>query len=257
MRILFLGDIVGRPGRRIARQAVAKATASLGVDVVVANVENASGGVGIAAKTWSELCAMGIHVGTTGNHVWKHRDIEPVLARRDGLLRPANYPEPAPGTGMHLHSTPAGPVVVINLLGRTFMEAVDCPFAAADALVAAAPADACIVVDFHAEATSEKWAMAHFLRGRVHAVVGTHTHVPTRDATILDGMTGYITDVGMCGPRESCLGMDPKAVLARFRTGRPVRFTVADGPGAAHGVIIDWAEGRCVGMSPWEYTEGL
>lgn len=257
MRILFLGDIVGRPGRRIARQAVAKAKACLGVDVVVANVENASGGVGIAAKTWTELCAMGIQVGTTGNHVWKHRDIEPVLARGEGLLRPANYPAPAPGVGMHIHPTPLGPVVVINLLGRTFMDAVDCPFAAADALVATAPAGACIVVDFHAEATSEKWAMAHFLRGRVHAVVGTHTHVPTRDATILDGVTGYITDVGMCGPRESCLGMDPASVLERFRTARPVRFTVAEGPGVAYGVIIDCTEGRCVGMSPWEYMEEL
>lgn len=255
MRILFLGDIVGRPGRTAVHRALDQAVPALGVDVVVANVENASGGVGIAAKTWAELRAMGIHVGTTGNHVWKHRDIEAVLARGEGLIRPANYPAPAPGSGLAVHQTPAGPVAVVNLVGRTYMEPVDCPFAAAEAVLAQVPAGAVILVDFHAEATSEKWAMAHVLRGRVHALIGTHTHVPTRDATILDGVTGYLTDAGMCGPRHGCLGMDARAVVHRFRTGRPARFEVASGPCVVQGVVVDVEDGRCRAITPWDFEE--
>ena len=227
----------------------------LGLDVVLANGENASGGLGLSAKSARELHRGGVDVVTSGNHIWKFPDIQEPLASEPWLLRPANYPDPAVGVGYReftLDGLPA--LVVINLQGRTFMDAVDCPFAAAERLVARAPRGAVIVVDMHAEATSEKRALAHMLRGKVQLVVGTHTHVQTNDACILDGVTGFITDLGMCGPMDSCLGMDNDIILNRFRSCRPQRFALAQGECMLNGVLADVDDGRCRSIAAWKYT---
>jgi metallophosphoesterase (TIGR00282 family) len=255
MRILFLGDIVGRGGRQMVADLLPGLRQELGLDLVLANGENASGGLGLSAKSAQELRRAGVDVLTTGNHVWKYPDIRPLLDKEPWLLRPANFPTGAPGKGMGLYFCREGmpPLVVINLQGRTFLDSIDCPFAAAERLVGEAPQDAIIVVDMHAEATSEKRALAHMLRGRVHAVVGTHTHVQTNDASILDGVTGFITDLGMCGPEDSCLGMDSAIILRKFQTGLPQRFELAKGPCMLNGAVIDVDDGRCRSISAWHY----
>lgn len=229
----------------------------LGLDAVLANGENASGGLGLSAKSAMELRRAGVDVLTTGNHVWKFSDIRPLLDSEDWMLRPANFPAPAPGRGLGLYSLRDGlPVLaVVNLQGRTFMDPIDCPFAAAERLLAAIPSGASIIVDMHAEATSEKRALAHMLRGRVQAVVGTHTHVQTNDACILDGVTGYISDLGMCGPEDSCLGMDNDVILGKFLSGLPQRFELAKGPSMLNGVVIELDRGKCLSIAPWQYRE--
>lgn len=227
----------------------------LALDAVLANVENASGGLGISAKSAAELHLAGVDIMTSGNHVWKFADIRPMLNTEPWLLRPANYPAPAPGRGAGLFDFSGGMVLmVINLQGRTFMDPIDCPFAAAERLVREAPDHATIVVDFHAEATSEKRALAHMLREKVQVVVGTHTHVQTNDACILDRVTGFMTDLGMCGPVDSCLGMDSEIIVRKFRTGQPQRFELAKGPCVLNGALIELEEGRCRGISAWTYA---
>ena len=255
MRLLFLGDIVGNSGRQMVRDHKPPLREELGVDAVLANREKASGGMGLSAKSAQELLRSGVNVLTTGNHVWKFPDIRPLLQSEPRLLRPANYPASAPGRGMGIFDLGAGlaPLAVINLQGRTFMEALDCPFVAAENLVAQAPQGAVIVVDMHAEATSEKRALAHMLRGRVQAVLGTHTHVQTNDATVLDGVTGYISDLGMCGPEDSCLGMDNDIILRRFRSGLPQRFELAKGPCMLNGALMEMDQGRCRAITAWQY----
>lgn len=227
----------------------------LGLDMVLANAENASGGVGLSAKNARELHKLGIDVLTTGNHVWKFVDLGPLMDAESWIVRPANFPEPAPGRGSTLVTLRGDlpPVMVINLQGRTYLSSIDCPFAAAERLVAEAPENAVIIVDMHAEATSEKRALAHMLRGRVHAVLGTHTHVLTNDATVLDDTTGYLTDMGMCGPEDSCLGMDNEIIVRKFRTGLPQRFRLAEGPGMLNGALFEVINGRCVNMASWKY----
>lgn len=255
MRLLFLGDIVGNSGRQMVKDHLPHLRRELGLDAVFANAENASGGLGLSAKSARELHRAGVDVLTTGNHVWKFPDIRPLLENESWLLRPANYPASAPGRGALVFSVGEGlaPLMVINLQGRTFMEPIDCPFAAVERLVNEAPADALILVDMHAEATSEKRALAHLLRGRVHAVLGTHTHVQTNDACILDGFTGYISDLGMCGPEDSCLGMDSDIILRRFRTGLPQRFELAKGACMLNGALMEMDQGRCRSISAWQY----
>lgn len=229
----------------------------LGLNAVLANGENASGGLGLSAKSAMELRRIGIDVVTTGNHIWKYPDIRPVLASEPWILRPANFPDQAPGRGTGVYSLGEGfpELAVINLQGRTFMEPIDCPFAAARRLLDTIPEGAVIVVDMHAEATSEKRAMAHLLRGRVHAVVGTHTHVQTNDARVLDGITGYISDLGMCGPEDSCLGMDNDIILQRFQTCLPHRFELSKGACMLNGALIEMDQGKCISIVPWQYRE--
>jgi hypothetical protein len=255
MRILFLGDIVGRPGRTIVFERLRQLRRDLGLDLVVANGENASGGIGLTAKAARQLLEAGIDVMTGGNHTFRHRDLIPVFETTDRLLRPANYPDGAPGAGFRVFR-PAGrePFAVINLLGRLFMNAVDCPFRAADAILAGLPADVTVrLVDFHAEATSEKKAMGYHLDGRVSAVCGTHTHVQTNDAQMLPKGTAYLTDCGMTGPTASAIGMDPQEVVARYLTGLPQRFVVAKTPPELQGALldIDAATGKAVTIAAW------
>jgi hypothetical protein len=256
MNILFLGDIVGRPGRKAVSGSLKTLRAKLGLDAVIANAENASGGIGLNSKAARELLNLPIDALTGGNHIWKHKDLFNIFAETDRLLRPANYPPGAPGAGLGLYEARDGtPLAVINLMGRTYMEAVDCPFQTADAILAGLPSQIRVrVVDFHAEATSEKKAMGYFLDGRVSAVIGTHTHVQTNDARILPGGTAYLTDAGMCGPADSVIGMDASIILNRFVTRLPSRFEVAKGPVRLEGALceIDAATGRAVSIRPWQ-----
>lgn len=239
MRILFLGDIVGRPGRELFLAKVPALRRELSLDLVVANAENASSGLGLSAANAAELLEVA-DILTTGNHVWKFKDLVPVLEREPRLLRPVNFPE-APGRGLGVYRFPGlPPFAVLNLQGRVFLEPIDCPFRAAEEALAGLPGDVAVrLVDVHAEATSEKVALALDLDGRVSAVVGTHTHVQTADACVLPRGTAYLTDAGMCGPFPSCLGMEPKAVLQRFRSGRPARFEVAATPASLQGALLD------------------
>jgi metallophosphoesterase (TIGR00282 family) len=216
---------------------------TLGVDMVIANGENAAGGVGLTPGALRELLAAGVDVVTSGNHIWKHREIHSCLDRSERVLRPCNYGGRAPGRGWTVFRLPCGfGVGVLNLLGRAFMDPVDCPFAAADAalpLLKEAGAGA-VLLDFHAEASGEKRAMFHYLDGRAAAVLGTHTHVQTVDAYVTPSGTAGLTDLGMCGvERESVIGMDREAVLKRFVTGLPQRFLPAKGEGTFNGALVE------------------
>jgi hypothetical protein len=224
VRVLAIGDIVGKPGRRAVAALVGGLRRDLGIDIVVANGENAAAGKGITINTAKEIFAGGVDVITTGNHIWAQADIIPYLDTDAPVLRPANYPEGVPGRGM----TEFQGLTVINLMGRTFMYEIDDPFRAADRLLATVPPGTPVLVDMHAEATSEKMAMGWYLDGRVSAVVGTHTHVPTADGRILPKGAAYVSDLGMCGPRDSIIGVEPEPVIRKFLTGMPARFTVAE-----------------------------
>ena len=251
MRILFLGDVVGRPGRRAVLNAVPRFVNN-GVDFVVANCENAAGGRGVDPGAARELLAAGIDVLTSGNHVWAKRELIPYIGESEVLLRPANFPSANPGSGHTVRSSRGGArVAVINLMGRVFMGSSNCPFLAAeDALVAIGSRASVVIVDIHGEATSEKMAMGWFLNGRVSAVIGTHTHVQTADERILPGGTAYLTDAGMCGPRDSVIGVKKELVIERFLTQMPNKFDVASGPAVVQGAVIDVDEstGRAIGI---------
>lgn len=245
MKILFLGDIVGRPGRKIVRERLPRLREALALDMVLANGENASGGLGLSAKNARELLNSGVDVLTSGNHVWKFPDVGALLRNEPRVLRPANYPPGAPGSGLGVYELPGlPPVAVLNLLGRTFMPPVDCPFRAAEALLAGLPDEVRVrVVDFHAEATSEKialgWHLDERTSGRVGALAGTHTHVQTNDARVLPGGMAYVTDLGMCGPRDGCLGMKSGPIVQRFLNGLPAKFEVAGGVAVLQGALFD------------------
>lgn len=248
MRILLIGDVVGRPGRAAVGYLLPTLRSEMAIDFVIANGENAAGGMGITADCAQELFAAGVDVITTGNHVWRNRSVLEIIEREPRLLRPANYPPSAPGSGAGLFRLPDGRSVgVLNLCGRTFMEAIDCPFQCAEREVPALRAQTpVVVVDMHAEATSEKLAMAWMLQGQVSAVVGTHTHVETADERIMPGGTGYITDVGMTGPERSILGITGELIVERFRRRMPVKFEVASGRVAlcALAMTVDDESGR-------------
>ena len=241
MRILFFGDIVGKPGRLVLRKRLPSLREEHQADLVIANGENASGGIGLSGDTMRELFGAGIDILTSGNHIWKHKEMYNLLNNEPRIIRPANYPHGAPGNGLVIHELPDGrKIAVMNLLGRTFMDDIDCPFSKADTLLAAIPEDVTVrIIDFHAEATSEKKALSFYVDGKVSAVIGTHTHVQTADAMILQKGTGYITDAGMCGVEESCLGMDPKVIIDRFMTGLPQRFKIAKGTAHINGLFMD------------------
>jgi metallophosphoesterase (TIGR00282 family) len=256
MRVLLLGDIVGKAGRRAIHGLVGPLRAELGADYVIANAENAAAGRGTTEKIARDLLDAGIDVLTGGNHTWAIRDFAETLAGELPILRPANYPKGAPGSGVWSD----GQLTVMNLIGRTFMQPLDDPFALVDTLVATAPARIPIMVDFHAEATSEKQAFAWHLDGRVAAVVGTHTHVPTADARLLPKGTAFVTDLGMCGARDSIIGSDAEAVLTLFRTGMPTRLPPEEkGPTMVNGVLISLNnDGHATSIEridrPWDPT---
>lgn len=256
MKILFFGDIIGRPGRKALADALKTLRRMLELDAVLANAENASGGIGLNAKAAKELLALPVEALTSGNHIWKHKDIFAYFNETERLLRPANYPAGAPGSGVGVYEAKDGtPFAVINLMGRTYMEAVDCPFQTAETLLATLPGDVKVrLVDFHAEATSEKKAMGYFLDGRVSAVLGTHTHVQTNDPRVLPKGTACLTDIGMCGPLDSIIGMEAQTIVGRFISRLPVRFEVAKGPVRLEGALceIDSATGRAVSIRPWQ-----
>lgn len=242
MRLLFFGDVVGRPGRRAVARLVPSLRTSERADFVVANVENASGGKGIDPDSAEELRDCGVDVLTTGNHVWRNPAIVPYMQETDRLLRPLNFAPGVPGVGWTVQRAPGtgASVGVINLIGRVFMEPAECPFRAVErALEEVRPRAAVIFVDMHGEATSEKVGMGRYLDGRVSAVVGSHTHVQTADETILPGGTAFLTDAGMCGPEDSILGMKSDAVIRRFLTQMPTRFEVASGTVLVQGAVID------------------
>lgn len=239
-RILFIGDIFGRPGRTLVRNGLAALVEHHGVDLVIANAENAAGGFGITRDIGDEILGFGVDVMTSGNHVWDKKEAVDYIGAEPRLLRPANYPTGVPGTGAFVARTADGRGVgVLNLMGRVFMNSLDDPFASARREIdALRPRARIILVDFHAEATSEKIAMGWHLDGSVTAVVGTHTHVQTADEQILPGGTAYITDVGMTGPHDSIIGIDKDAGLERFLTGMPAKFEPATGNPKLHAVVI-------------------
>jgi metallophosphoesterase (TIGR00282 family) len=256
MRILFCGDVVGRPGRDAVRRHVPELRRRLGLDLVVANAENAAAGRGLTGRLVGEFRDSGVDILTTGNHVWDQREIIPYIAGDPCLLRPANFPPATPGAGWRVHPIDGGrSAVVVNLMGRLFMDALDDPFARLDAVLAdhrLGPGCA-ILVDFHAEASSEKMALAHFADGRVSAVFGSHSHVPTADAQILPGGTAYQTDAGMCGDYDSVIGMQKEPAVRRFVTKMPgERPQVAEGEATLCGILLetDDACGRARRVEP-------
>ena len=243
VRILYIGDIFGRPGRNIVKERLPGLVSEYAPDLILANGENAAAGFGITPKLVEELLALGIAVLTTGNHIWDKREIFPYLAEHaDGpLLRPANYPPQVPGRGLYVGKTTAGlDFAVINLQGRVFMPPIDCPFRTVDDLLEMIPETVKLrFVDMHAEATSEKLAMGWYLNGRVTAMVGTHTHVPTADVKVLPAGTAYVTDLGMTGPYESVIGVEKDTVIRKFLSQVPERFEVAKGDVRLCGVVVE------------------
>ncbi len=240
MKILFIGDIVGRPGRRAVVAGLHRLVADEEVDLAIANCENAAAGFGVTAKIADQLLDAGFHVLTSGNHIWDKREVFSYLEREPRLLRPHNYPD-APGSGLYVgHADTGVRYAVINLQGRVYLPPTDCPFRQADQLLAELPSDVRVCfVDFHAEVTSEKNAFGHYLDGRASAVVGTHTHVPTADERVLPGGTAYITDVGMTGPLASVIGMKQDGSMKRFLTSLPARFEPASGAVRLNAVVVD------------------
>jgi metallophosphoesterase (TIGR00282 family) len=238
LKILFVADVVGHPGRDAVKALLPGLRNELRPDLVILNGENAAGGFGLTAKIAAELKGAGADVITTGNHVFAQKEFVGELPNLERVLRPANYPAPAPGQGWCLVDAGGHQVLVMNLIGRIFLDPLDDPFRAADAILAAHPETPVVFCDMHAEATSEKTAMGWYLNGRVSAVVGTHTHIPTADARVLPGGTAYVTDVGMVGPRDGCIGMDKDVVIQRFLSGVPNRFVVASGPVTFNSVLV-------------------
>ncbi len=252
MRILLIGDIVGKPGRQIVQQALRGLRQEKNLDLVIANAENAAGGSGLTPAIYRELLAAGVDVVTLGDHIYRRNEIIGVLESEPNIVKPANYPEDAPGKCVAIAKTAAGEsVAVFSLLGRVFMRPVDCPFKAADRVLAEIPAEVkTIVVDFHAEATSDKQLLGRYLDGRVSAVLGTHTHVPTADEGILTGGTAFQCDVGMTGPYDSVLGRRYDRVLETTVTFNPTHFEVAHGDPRLCGslVEVDTATGKATSI---------
>jgi metallophosphoesterase (TIGR00282 family) len=229
MNLLFIGDIFASPGRRIVTDKLAKLIEHEQADFVIANVENSAGGFGVTPAIADDMLALGIDVMTTGNHVWDKKEIYDYLATSERILRPANYPPELPGRGLTIVRSRDGvPVAILNIQGRVHMSAVDCPFRKADELLDSLPNDLKVrFLDFHAEATSEKVAMGWHVDGRVSAMIGTHTHIPTADERILPKGTAYLTDSGMTGPYDSVIGVEKETVLRKFKTSLPVRMEAA------------------------------
>jgi metallophosphoesterase (TIGR00282 family) len=257
MRILFIGDIVGSPGRRIVLERLEDIAKNEQADLVIANGENAASGFGITPRLTEELLSAGIEVLSGGNHIWDRKEILDFIPREPRLLRPANFPASSPGSGLFCGTSLKGVhYAVLCLQGRVFMAPNEDPFTAADRELARLPAETkVIIVDVHAEATSEKQAMGWYLDGRVSVVIGTHTHVPTADEQVLPGGTAYITDVGMTGPHDSVIGMEKGSVIKRFLDGMPARFEVASGDIQMNAVLVevDSLSGRAISIGRRRY----
>jgi metallophosphoesterase (TIGR00282 family) len=258
LRILMLGDIVGRPGRTACRERVRAWREKLDLHAVIANGENASGGNGLTVKNAGELLEAGIDLITGGNHIWSQKDYPDLFEKYTNVIRPANYPAGVPGSGWGLIELGRKTkIAVLNLQGQVFMDPIDSPFAAAtEFLPIMKGITPVVMVDFHAEATSERNAMGVFLNGSVSAVFGTHTHVASADGRILPGGTAYQTDLGMVGPVDGILGVDPVAILQRFLTCLPVRFEVAGGPVICSGAVVevDPESGKALSLERFEET---
>ena len=239
MLILVVGDVIGRPGRQAVNQLLPGLRKQYNLDLVIANAENIAGGLGVTLVTAKELLDAGVDVLTSGNHIWAQKEIIPYLDSDMPILRPLNYPPGVPGRGYIVN----GQAMVVNLVGRTFMDDFDCPFRAMDKLLAELkPKPPVIIIDFHAEATSEKVALGRYLDGRVSAVLGTHTHVGTIDTQLLPQGTAYVTDIGMTGPMDSVIGDDTEAVINRFLTGMPHHLSVGKGKTIFNAVLVEVAE---------------
>ena len=241
MKVLFIGDIFGEPGRRALARTVPRLVAQRQIDIIIGNGENAAGGFGITPELAEELFDLGLAVITTGNHAWDKKEIVDYFPREPRLLRPANYPDGVPGHGSVVIESASGEQLgVLQLMGRAYMPTVDCPFQVARKEMAALRKQtAAVIVDMHAEATSEKMAMGHYLDGEAVAVVGTHTHVQTADDQILPKGTAYITDIGMTGPLHSVIGVKKELAIEKFLTGMPRRFEVASGPAVFCAVLVE------------------
>ena len=257
MKILMIGDIVGSPGRGVLRRELKRLRESLGADAVVANAENCAAGSGITAALAKEVFEAGVDAITLGDHTWGQKEFAGQIGAVANLVRPANFAPECPGRGWCLVTLPTFRFAVLNVQGRVFMQGVDCPFKAADRALAEIPKDVPVFVDFHCEATSEKNTFAHYLDGRVTAVVGTHTHVQTSDARLLPKGTAYITDLGMTGPYISSIGRDLAPVTKKFVTGIPARFEVASGPCTLEGAAIEFdpATRKASSIEPFRVRE--
>lgn len=252
MKVIIIGDVVGKPGRRVLSSSLRKLKEQHEAEFIVANVENAAEGAGIVPRIADEILAAGVDVMTSGNHIYDKKEVVGYIEKEPRLLRPANYAPDAPGRGMWIGSSASGtPIAVINIQGRVFMPLTDCPFRTADRLISEIAGRASvIIVDLHAEATSEKQAMGRYLDGRVSVVVGTHTHVQTADESILPRGTAYITDLGMTGPYDSIIGVESELVITRFVRGMPARFETASNSPKLCGVVaeIDERTGKALAI---------
>jgi 2',3'-cyclic-nucleotide 2'-phosphodiesterase len=252
MKILFIGDIVGKTGRNVVKALLPSLTDKYKADLVIANAENIAGGFGLTEPLVGELFRMGVHVITTGNHVWDKKDFVHYISKDNRVLRPINYPPGVPGYGSIVFNAPGGyKVAVLNVSGRIFMNGMDCPFRATSSEIENLSKETNIIfVDFHAEATSEKIALGYFLDGKVSAVIGTHTHVQTADEKILPNGTAYITDAGMTGPANSVIGMEIGQIIQRFLSSMPAKFETAPGEAILSGVVVEinTETGRATGI---------
>jgi metallophosphoesterase (TIGR00282 family) len=258
MKVIFIGDIVGKVGRTTLKALLPNLVDRYKIDLVIANGENLAGGFGITDKTANEVFNCGVHVITSGNHIWDKKESIPYVAKENRILRPANYPPGVPGYGSLIHTVSNSiKVGIVNISGRVFMSAIDCPFRVGEEEVKRLREDTkMIIVDFHAEATSEKIAFGYFVDGKVSAVIGTHTHVQTADEKILPNGTAYITDVGMTGPSVSVIGIEREQIIERFLRQMPMKFETAKGQGILSAVVVEINEdtGRAVAIQRLQLT---